>query len=134
VMCADSSPTDGGLPESLVVACFAGAPEVRYVSVSCDARRIARERSGLTAASSAESDHYEEVLVNPTLLGLLRARGDIDCGGLQYVVIRYGAFFQVVHPIAGGHVSVALEPDVALDVAVPKVLHAIARWERADCR
>jgi len=48
-------------------------------------------------------------LVNPTLLTLASARGDIDCGGLEYVVLRYGHFFQIVHPIAGGHVSVAVE-------------------------
>jgi hypothetical protein len=30
---------------------------------------------------------------------------------LDYVVIRYGNFFQFVAPIEGGHVSVAFEPD-----------------------
>ena len=37
-------------------------------------------------------------------------RGDIDCGGVKFVVIRYGNFFQTVFPVADGHVSVGLEP------------------------
>ena len=41
---------------------------------------------------------YEELLVNPTLLELTRQRGNIDCGGLEYLVIRYGNFFQLVLP------------------------------------
>lgn len=71
-----------------------------------------RQRPDLRDASSSESDRYEELLVNPTLLLLARQRGDIDCGGLRYLVVRYGHFFQVVVPDPqGGHVSVAVEPD-----------------------
>ena len=36
-------------------------------------------------------------------------RGEIDCGGLDYLVVAYGNFFQLVLPIEGGHVSVAIE-------------------------
>jgi hypothetical protein len=46
------------------------------------------------------------------MVTLARQRGEIDCGGLRYLVIRYGNFHQVVVPRpAGGHVSVAVEPD-----------------------
>jgi hypothetical protein len=69
-----------------------------------------RERPGLVGASSAESDRYEELLVNPTVLTLIERRGRIDCGGLAYVVIRYGNFFQILHTLPGGHLSVAVEP------------------------
>jgi hypothetical protein len=35
-----------------------------------------------------------------------------DCGGLHYLVIRYGNFFQVVVPNpTGGHISVAVATD-----------------------
>ena len=68
------------------------------------------ERSDLSLASTPESDRYEEPLVNPTVLTLTRQRGEIDCGGLDYVVVRYGNFFQFVAPIEGGHASVAFEP------------------------
>jgi hypothetical protein len=70
-----------------------------------------RERPGLAGASSAESDRYEELLVNPTVLTLIERRGRIDCGGLAYVIIRYGNFFQILHTLpGGGHLSVAVEP------------------------
>jgi hypothetical protein len=67
-------------------------------------------RPDLSNPSSSESDLYEELLVNPALLNLTGNRGAIDCGGLQFLVVRYGSFFQLVQPVSGGHVSVAIEP------------------------
>jgi hypothetical protein len=92
-------------------ALFDLIPEVRYVAVYKQGELSLRQRPNLSDASAPESDRYEELLVNPTVLTLTRQRGDIDCGGLDYVVVRYGNFFQFVAPIEGGHVSVALEPD-----------------------
>jgi hypothetical protein len=68
-----------------------------------------RQRPGLSGASSSESDKYEELIVNPTLLKLVTQRGEIDCGGVEFVVIRYGNFFQTVFPVPDGHVGVGLE-------------------------
>ena len=84
--------------------------DIRYVAVYRDGQRASRERGGLSGASSTESDRYEELLVNPTLLTLVRQRGDIDCGGAMYVLVRYGNFFQLIIPVSGGHVSLAIEP------------------------
>jgi hypothetical protein len=109
----------------LFEAIFALSPDVRYVALARDGQLTMRERPGLVAASAAESDRYEELLVNPTLLTLVGQRGRIDCGGLEYVVIRYGNFYQVVRPIRGGHVSVAVEPHgdpLAIAKAVERVL------------
>jgi hypothetical protein len=97
--------------DRLVDALFELTSDIRYVAVYRHGELSLRQRSKLTLASASESDRYEELLVNPTLLTLTRQRGDIDCGGLDYVVIRYGNFFQFVAPIEGGHVSVAFEPD-----------------------
>jgi hypothetical protein len=33
----------------------------------------------------------------------------VDCGGAQYVVLRYGNFFQLVMDLPDGHVSVCFE-------------------------
>ncbi len=93
----------------LIDRCLALSPDVRYVAVYIGGILHSRERAGLAGASAAESDRYEELLVNPGVLTLVQQRGDIDCGGLRYVVIRYGNFYQCVFPVAGGHVSVALE-------------------------
>ena len=60
-------------------------------------------------ASSSDSDQYEELLVNPTLLKLASQRGDIDCGGLDYLLVKYGNFFQFIFSEKEGHVSVCIE-------------------------
>jgi hypothetical protein len=101
------------------------SPQVRYVAVYRDGQLLSGSREGLAAPSSSESDRYEELLVNPTLLLLARQRGDIDCGGAAYVLVRYGNFFQLITPIRGGHVSVAVEPHadpLALAAQVADVL------------
>ena len=84
---------------------------MRYVAVYRHGELSLRQRPDLSRAPAPESDRYEELLVNPTVLTLTRQRGGIDCGGLDYVVVRYGNFFQFIVPIEGGHVSVAFEPD-----------------------
>jgi hypothetical protein len=85
-----------------------------------DLRLVARP--GLHDASSPDSDRYEELLVNPTLLTLTRQRGDIDCGGLDFVVVGYGNFRQLVIPTATGHVSVALEKEAVSIAAFDEIL------------
>lgn len=96
----------------IVSTVFGFGPQVRYAAVASGQHVLLRERPGLGDASSSESDRFEELLVNPTLLLLTRQRGDIDCGGVRYVIVRYGNFAQVIvpHPVAG-HVSIAVEPD-----------------------
>ena len=66
-------------------AIFDLSPAVRYVAFAHGQDVRLRERPGLSAASSGDSDRYEELLVNPALITLARQRGDIDCGGLDYL-------------------------------------------------
>lgn len=106
---------------------FAASFDIRYVAVYTGGQPVLEQRPDLTRASDAESDRYEELLVNPTLLLLTRQRGEIDCGGLEYVLVRYGNFFQLVHPIPSGHVSVAIEPH-----ADPLPVVALVRRVLAD--
>jgi hypothetical protein len=97
---------------SLVSAILNLGPYIRYAAV-CGADGIeTQERAGLQGGSSASSDFYEELLVNPTILGLASRRGNLDCGGLRHVVVGYGLFNQVVVPMPDGHLSVAVELDV----------------------
>ena len=88
---------------------FAISPDIRYVAVAHGQQVQMRSRPDLRDASSSDSDLYEELLVNPTLLTLATQRGNIDCGGLRYLIIGYGHFHQLVVPAARGHVSVAFE-------------------------
>ena len=83
--------------------------DVRYVALYLDGQLTLKQRPELANASAAESDKYEELIVNPTLLTLVQQRGNIDCGGVKFVVIRYGNFWQTVWPVKQGHVSVGLE-------------------------
>ncbi len=101
----------GSGAETIADRLFARHRAVRYVAVLDGSQLTLRERAGLSDASAPESDRYEELLVNPTIRTLTRKRGDIDCGGLDYVVVRHGNLFQFVVPIEGGHASVAFEPD-----------------------
>ena len=59
--------------------------------------------------NSCESDKYEELLVNPTLLKLATQRGNIDCAGMDHIQIRYGNFYQLVWTESWGRVSVCIE-------------------------
>jgi hypothetical protein len=90
---------------------FALSDQIRYVAVYRDEQLQSRSREGTENESSSESDRYEELLVNPTLLKLATQRGNIDCGGLEYLLVRYGNFFQFVLPTAWGHVSVCIEKE-----------------------
>jgi hypothetical protein len=90
-------------------AIFELGPHVRYVAFGSGQDVDLLQREGLANASDAGSDFYEELLVNPTLLTLARQRGELDCGGLRWIVIGYGSFDEVVVPTADGHVSVGIE-------------------------
>lgn len=90
---------------------FALSPAIRYVAVLRDGVLTSRERASLAGASASESDRYEELLVNPTLLTLARRRGDIDCGGLRFIVVAYGNFHQLVMELPDGHASICFERD-----------------------
>jgi hypothetical protein len=88
---------------------FSISDDIRYVTVYRESKLEMKAREGAANASSPESDRYEELLVNPTLIKLASQRGNIDCGGLDYLILRYGSFFQFVLPAEWGHVSVCIE-------------------------
>lgn len=106
----------------LADALFRRSTAIRYVAVYLNGDLQLAQRPDLQGASAAESDRYEELLVNPTVLLLTRQRGEIDCGGLEYVLIRYGNFFTLAYPLPGGHVTLGIEP-----AADPLPLVAILR-------
>ena len=112
--------------DRLLNALFGLTPQVRYAAVYRHGELSLRQRPGLSLVSAPESDRYEELLVNPTLLELARRRGEIDCGGLDYLVVAYGNFFQLVVPIDGGHASVAIERTELPTELVQSVRDALA--------
>ena len=93
--------------------------EVRYVAIYQKDQLISKQKGSVSNSSAGESDQYEEILVNPTLLKLASQRGNIDCGGLNYLLIGYGNFFQLVKEIPNGHISICLEKEADLN-AIPE--------------
>ncbi|MBM4461214.1 MAG: hypothetical protein FJ011_26240 [Chloroflexi bacterium] len=96
--------------QTLIEDIFAISNDIRYVAVYRDGQLTSTERPGLDNASASESDKYEELIVNPAILTLATQRGNIDCGGCRFILIRYGNFFQYIAPIRGGHISVGIQP------------------------
>ena len=74
---------------------FSLSNDVRYVAIYREGHLEIKSKEGTLGASSSDSDRYEELLVNPTLITLATQRGNIDCGGLDYLIIRYGNFFSL---------------------------------------
>jgi hypothetical protein len=107
--------------ESLKEKIFTVSENIRYVAIYANDKLISSERSGIENTSSSESDKYEELIVNPTLLKLVTQRGNIDCGGAEYVIIRYGSFYEFVMPAKNGHISVGIE----LNAELMKIVAAI---------
>ena len=108
-------------------ALFAVSPLVRYVALLRGRDLQLRERPGIAGASASETDRYEELLVNPAVLTLLRRRGEIDCGGLDHVWIRYGNFWTGLFPVEDGHVNVGLEPQAVPTEFVERIRTELRR-------
>ena len=109
----------------IIDSCFAASPNVRYVAVYLDGKVALRSRADVQLLGSNESDQYEEIIVNPTLLKLVTQRGNIDCGGVQHVVVRYGSFAAFILPVDGGHVTASFELDANLDEEIPAITKVI---------
>lgn len=95
--------------QTLIQEIFSISEAIRYVAVYQNGELAKRQKENITNASQSESDKYEELIVNPTVLKILTQRGNIDCGGLEYVIIRYGNFLQSVIPFGDGHISTCID-------------------------
>ncbi len=96
--------------EKLLTEALEISEHIRYIAVYDNDELSMKQRSDIHNVSSNESDKYEELLVNPTLIKLASQRGNIDCGGLKYFIIRYGNFFVLLTPCKNGHVNIGVEP------------------------
>jgi hypothetical protein len=88
--------------------------EIRYVAIYQNDELIFKQRQQTSDSSSSDTDKYEELLVNPTLLTTARQRGNIDCGGLRFLIVGYGNFYQLIKEIKNGHISICLNKNVDL--------------------
>lgn len=93
--------------EALIAALF-DLGGIGYVALGNGQEVLMRPAPGLESDTTPESNFYEELLVNPTLLKLASQRGALDCGGLRYIAIGYGDFVQLIMPMQDGHVSLGV--------------------------
>lgn len=114
--------------DRLVTSIFDLSKDVRYVAVYDGTDLTSRSRPGQTPSSDGDSDTYEELLVNPTLLLLTKQRGNIDCGGLRHVLVGYGHFGQLVVPLDKGHISICLELGANYDQLQRNLAPLIGAW------
>ncbi len=109
--------------DKIIQALFDFSDQIRYAAVYHNDHLVYKQRQGdVSNTSSSETDRYEELLVNPTLLKLAKQRGNIDCGGLDYLIIRYGNFYQLVHALTDGHISICLDLETDLNSTPEKIL------------
>jgi hypothetical protein len=81
---------------------------IGYVALCSGQEVLLRSAPGMVSTTTDETNFYEELLVNPTLLKLASQRADLDCGGLKYIAIGYGGFVQLIMLIKDGHVSMGV--------------------------
>ena len=95
--------------------------DVRYIAIYDNNELFTFEKEGLVNNSSHETDKYEELLVNPTLLKLTTQRGNIDCGGLDFLIVSYGNFYQLVKSTKNGHISICIDKKADLNNLPKKI-------------
>ena len=108
--------------EQVIEVLFNFSNEIRYVAIYQQDELVTKQKQQLTDNSSTDSDKYEELLVNPALVTLARQRGNIDCGGLRYLLVGYGNFYQFIQEIQGGHISICLEKSTTT-IELAELLH-----------
>lgn len=116
--------------EALIADLFA-CGEIGYVALTSGQEVVLRILPDVTTSTTAESNFYEELLVNPTLLTLAGQRGALDCGGVDHVAVGYEGFTQVLVPMRGGHASVGVSRRADARAIAGRVREALARHGRA---
>lgn len=115
---------DGVKHRPLAPRLFRLDPGIRYVAVNQHGRIVEmRQNPRHPSNNPSVTDRMEELLVNPVVIDLTRRRGELDLGGIRYVVIRYGPQFQLLFPYRDGHLSIGVE----LETDVAKLAHRVAR-------
>jgi len=117
--------------EEIIVSLFDQFSEIRYIALYIDEELVFKQKEETSESSSGETDKYEELLVNPTLLKLASQRGNIDCGGLNHLIIGYGNFYQVVKSIPKGHISICLQQESDLNT-LPNTIFNFLRKKFPD--
>ena len=101
---------------------------IRYVALYQGAELTSWQRDDIDDSSSSDSDRYEELFVNPTILKIARQRGNVDCGGLDFVIIKYENFFQLIREFKNGHISICIDKSDNPLMFEPEIKTIIDSW------
>lgn len=119
------------MKDTLAASLFPLASEIRYVAINQAGAIVEMEqRAEWPSHNPQETDRMEELLVNPLVLEAAKRRGDLDLGGVRYVIIRYGKQYQAIFPFGEGHVSVGVESAADVDAIARSVAGYLSS---ADC-
>lgn len=105
------------------------SPDVRHVTISRGGALTTAARPIGARVPAAGAVETEELLVNPALLLLALHHGTIAGEALRYLVIRYHDRHQLLVPIRGGHLSVALDPEGRPGDLGEAIQHLLGRME-----
>lgn len=117
----------------IIEALFSHFTEIRYVAIYTENELVFRQKEKTQDSSSSKTDQYEELLVNPTLLTAARQRGNIDCGGLRYLIVGYGNFYQLLKEINRGHISICLPKETDINEMPEKIFEQLNLWYPGLC-
>lgn len=115
--------------EALVSDLFA-LGGVGYVALGSGQEVLMRAAPGLETDTTPESNFFEELLVNPTLLALASQRGGLDCGGLDYIAVGYGGFTQLILRMKDGHVSLGVSRHAKVREIAERAKAVLSRHDR----
>lgn len=101
--------------EKIIINLFEQFSEIRYVALYINHQLEYKQKEKVPSGSSSETDKYEELLVNPILLKIATQRGNIDCGGLNHLIVGYGNFYQIIRSIPKGHISICINQKADLN-------------------
>lgn len=110
----------------LIDKVFMASDAIRYVVIYHDNKLISKHRSNIEDASFTDSDKHEELFVYPTMLKIAGQRGRLDCGGLNYIIISYGNFYQMIQEFKSGHISICVDKEqnpIELEPILNKIIN-----------
>lgn len=112
--------------EKIIDQLFNEFKNIRYAAIYKNNELLFKQKQQVTNSSEATTDKFEELLVNPTLLTLAKQRGDIDCGGLNYIIVGYRNFYQFVQKINNGHLSICLALETDLNKLPKQIINFLS--------
>jgi hypothetical protein len=119
-------------PEAEALAADIFAIEgVGYVAMTSGQEVLLRILPDVVTTTTRESNFFEELLVNPTLLTLAGQRGGLDCGGLDHIAVGYRDFTQLLVRMRDGHASIGISRRADARGVARRVHEVLGRHGRA---